>query len=71
MPVRGRGRVTDRRGSQHCRIGRRLPKTAACLAATDACGVIRTALGSAGVEFIEENGGGPGVRLRKRQQKKG
>ncbi len=25
---------------------------------------IRTALESAGVEFIEENGGGPGVRLR-------
>ena len=25
----------------------------------------------AGVEFTEENGGGPGVRLRKRQQKKG
>lgn len=24
-----------------------------------------------GVEFIDENGGGPGVRLRKRQQKKG
>jgi transcriptional regulator with XRE-family HTH domain len=27
--------------------------------------VIRTALEAAGVEFIEENGGGPGVRLRK------
>ena len=26
---------------------------------------IRTALETAGVEFIEENGGGPGVRLRK------
>jgi transcriptional regulator with XRE-family HTH domain len=25
----------------------------------------------AGVEFIDENGGGPGVRLRKRQHKKG
>ena len=24
----------------------------------------------AGVEFIDENGGGPGVRLRKRQHKK-
>jgi transcriptional regulator with XRE-family HTH domain len=23
----------------------------------------------AGIEFIDENGGGPGVRLRKRQQK--
>ena len=28
-------------------------------------------LESAGVEFIDENGGGPGVRLRKRQQKTG
>jgi transcriptional regulator with XRE-family HTH domain len=33
--------------------------------------VIRRALEAAGVEFIEENGGGPGVRLRKRQQRKG
>jgi hypothetical protein len=24
----------------------------------------------AGIEFIDENGGGPGVRLRKRQQKR-
>jgi predicted transcriptional regulator len=27
--------------------------------------VIRRALEAAGVEFIDENGGGPGVRLRK------
>ena len=33
--------------------------------------VIRRAFESAGIEFIDENGGGPGVRLRKRQQKKG
>jgi len=26
---------------------------------------------AAEIEFIEENGGGPGVRLRKRQPKKG
>jgi len=32
---------------------------------------IAAALKRAGVEFIDENGGGPGVRLRKRQQKKG
>jgi hypothetical protein len=32
---------------------------------------IRRALESAGVDFIDENGGGPGVRLRKRQLKKG
>ena len=31
---------------------------------------VRQALESAGVEFIDENGGGPGVRLRKRHQKK-
>jgi hypothetical protein len=29
---------------------------------------IRRALETAGVEFINENGGGPGVRLRKRQR---
>ena len=28
------------------------------------------ALEAAGIEFIQENGGGPGVRLRKRSQKK-
>jgi hypothetical protein len=32
---------------------------------------IRRALEAGGVEFIDENGGGPGVRLRKRQQEKG
>jgi hypothetical protein len=31
---------------------------------------VRRALESAGVEFIDENGGGAGVRLRKRHQKK-
>ena len=31
---------------------------------------IRTAFEAAGVEFIDENGGGPGLRLRKRHQKK-
>jgi hypothetical protein len=31
---------------------------------------VRRALESAGVEFIDENGGGPGVRLRNRQLKK-
>ena len=31
---------------------------------------IKRALESAGVEFIDENGGGPGVRLRKRQRPK-
>jgi transcriptional regulator with XRE-family HTH domain len=32
---------------------------------------VRRAFEMAGVEFIDENGGGPGVRLRKRHQKKG
>src|SRR5512132_2770041 len=31
---------------------------------------IRAALVRAGIEFIDENGGGPGVRLRKRQRLK-
>jgi transcriptional regulator with XRE-family HTH domain len=31
---------------------------------------IEAVLKKAGIEFIEENGGGPGVRLRKRQSKK-
>ncbi|MGI4976804.1 MAG: hypothetical protein ACRYG6_07660 [Janthinobacterium lividum] len=39
-------------------------KTALTEANSDA---IRRALEAAGVEFIEENGGGPGVRLRDRQ----
>jgi predicted transcriptional regulator len=36
----------------------------------DARSKIRRTLESAGVEFIEENGGGAGVRLRKRQKQK-
>jgi hypothetical protein len=31
---------------------------------------VRRALEGAGVEFIDENGGGPGLRLRKRQRAK-
>jgi len=31
---------------------------------------LKRAFEAAGIEFIDENGGGPGVRLRKRQQKK-
>jgi len=33
-------------------------------------GKIRRAIVAAGVDFIDENGGGPGVRLRKRQRPK-
>jgi transcriptional regulator with XRE-family HTH domain len=32
---------------------------------------LQQALEAAGVQFIDENGGGPGVRLQKRQLKKG
>jgi transcriptional regulator with XRE-family HTH domain len=32
---------------------------------------LEAVLKRAGVEFIDENGGGPGVRLRKPQRKKG
>jgi hypothetical protein len=32
---------------------------------------VRRALEGAGVEFIDENGGGPGVRLRKQHRGKG
>jgi transcriptional regulator with XRE-family HTH domain len=37
---------------------------------SDAVQAMRTALERAGVEFIEENGGGPGLRLRKRSHRK-
>jgi transcriptional regulator with XRE-family HTH domain len=36
----------------------------------EAVQAIRAAFERAGVEFIDENGGGPGVRLRKGPQKK-
>jgi transcriptional regulator with XRE-family HTH domain len=32
--------------------------------------VIKQAFERAGIEFIDENGGGPGLRLRERQSKK-
>jgi transcriptional regulator with XRE-family HTH domain len=32
--------------------------------------VIKRAFAAAGVEFIDQNGGGPGLRLKKRQQRK-
>jgi predicted transcriptional regulator len=32
---------------------------------------LRKALETAGIDFIDENGGGPGVRLRKRPRTKG
>jgi hypothetical protein len=38
---------------------------------TSTVSALTKTLEAAGIEFIDENGGGPGVRLRKRQQKKG
>jgi len=32
--------------------------------------VVRRTLEDAGIEFIDENGGGPGLRLKKRQTRK-
>ena len=43
-----------------------MPSATALTRANDAA--IRQALEKAGVEFIDENGGGPGVRLGKTQQ---
>lgn len=44
---------------------RRAEGSAAISASERAIAAIRAALEAAGVEFIPENGGGPGVRLRK------
>lgn len=35
----------------------------------EALAAIRAALEKAGIAFVEENGGGPGVRLRKKMRK--
>jgi hypothetical protein len=40
------------------------------LAHASTLAALARALEAAGVEFIDENGGGPGVRLRKRQRLK-
>jgi hypothetical protein len=37
---------------------------------TSTVAALTRALEDAGIEFIDENGGGPGVRLRKRQRLK-
>jgi hypothetical protein len=36
----------------------------------EAARTLRSALEAAGIEFIDENGGGPGVRLRKSGKEK-
>ena len=47
---------------------KRVEGTGKPAASAEAIAAIRTALDSAGVEFIEQNGSGPGVRLKERQK---
>jgi hypothetical protein len=60
--------------ARHCTLGvntiRRaeVGEVTSLTAANDTA--IRRTFEAAGVEFIDENGGGPGVRLRKRHRKK-
>jgi predicted transcriptional regulator len=57
------------------RAGLSLPTVKRCEAGTgprvsnEAKDKMQRALETGGIEFIEENGGGPGVRLRKKMQK--
>lgn len=46
---------------------KRAEGNAAVTASVEAIAAIRAALEAAGADFIAENGGGPGVRLRKKQ----
>jgi hypothetical protein len=55
-------------GDLRARIGSLADREAPVMATNDL--VVRRALVLAGVEFIDENGGGPGVRLRKRPRAK-
>jgi predicted transcriptional regulator len=51
---------------------KRLESKAGTLGAhTSTVSALMNALEAAGIEFIGENGGGPGVRLRRPQRKKG
>jgi len=45
-------------------------KPGALEAHTSTVAALTCALENAGIQFIDENGGGPGVRLRKRQRAK-
>jgi hypothetical protein len=62
------------RRQRHCRHDDRCSLGPSCIAAVheprrSTLDVIRRALEGAGVEFIDENGGGPGVRLKKSNRK--
>jgi transcriptional regulator with XRE-family HTH domain len=54
--------AVSRRAIIHFELGERSPRPATLDA-------LRRALEKVGVQFIEENGGGPGVRLRKGRRK--
>jgi transcriptional regulator with XRE-family HTH domain len=49
---------------------KRMEAQSAIRVSDDARNAVRRALEKAGVEFIEENGGGAGVRLKKRSRSK-
>ena len=74
-PVRLRriSRATGERGPPrvpHKASSVRAANEKATMTTANDLAVCRT-LETAGIEFIDENGGGPGVRLRRRQQKEG
>ena len=54
--------------SRYCRLSDQIE--AGIKPASPTIGCSRRVLERAGVEFIDENGGGPGVRLRKAQRQK-
>jgi hypothetical protein len=69
--VRWSAEDLSRRSSVSLRTIRRAELAEQVMTMTNANNLaIRRALEDAGVEFIDENGGGPGVRLRKRQRPK-
>jgi hypothetical protein len=69
--VRWSAEDLSRRSSVSLRTIRRAELAEQVMTMTNANNLaIRRALEDAGVEFIDENGGGPGVRLRKPQRLK-
>jgi transcriptional regulator with XRE-family HTH domain len=57
--------LAEAAGVSHVTVRRLEAKPGALIAERPTIAKLRTALESAGVEFIAENGGGAGVRLRK------
>jgi hypothetical protein len=68
-PETGRNEIAPRQASKNLTKRSLLTRSETFLTAANDQAV-RRVLESAGVEFIDENGGGPGVRWRKRQQRK-